>query len=236
MNDQPNDEKFDVFLQREARGYNEPPASVPRDEMFAAIMKARTEDRRPKTEGRRPKTEDRGRRLLLAWVGMAATLLVGVAIGKFALGTHAAPPAAGPLASNDGATRAPAAVPTAGAAVGPQAADNVSYERAATAELSRAEALLTAYGTGSAGAGVDKHLSAWARDILTNTRLLLDSPAADDPGRRRLLQDLELVLVQMVQRAPADGADDERAQINRSLEHTHVLTRLRSALPAGPNN
>lgn len=167
---------------------------------------------------------------------MAAALVIGVAIGKFALGTRAAAPAPAPLASNDGAARAPGAAPTAGALVGPKGANNVSYDRAATAELSRAEALLTAYGTGSAGAGVDKHLSAWARDILTNTRLLLDSPAADDPGRRRLLQDLELVLVQMVQRAPADGADDERAQINRSMEHTHVLTRLRSALPAGPNN
>ena len=83
---------------------------------------------------------------------------------------------------------------------------------------------------------MDKHLSVWARDILSNTRLLLDSPAADDPARRRLLQDLELVLVQMVQRSPEAGAGDERAQINRSMERTQVLTRLRSALPAGPNN
>lgn len=229
MNDHPNDEKFGEFLQREARGYNEPPALAGRDELFAAIMAARAGERRSKMDDRRAKA-------WVAWAGMAATLVLGVAIGKFALGTRAAAPAAGPLASNDGATSAPTAVPTAGTSVGPQATDNVSYDRAATAELSRAEALLTAYNTGSASAGVDKHLSAWARDILTNTRLLLDSPAADDPGRRRLLQDLELVLVQMVQRAPADGADDERAQINRSLEHTHVLTRLRSALPVGPNN
>lgn len=217
-----SEEKFEEFLRREAQGYNDPPELTGRDELFASIMVARTADRRPKTE-------DRNRRLV--WIAMAATLLVGVAIGKFALGTHGAAPVAAPLASSGASTGA-----AAGPAVAPQAADNVSYDRAATAELSRAEALLTAYGTGSASAGVDKHLSAWARDILTNTRLLLDSPAADDPGRRRLLQDLELVLVQMVQRAPADGADDERAQINRSLEHTHVLTRLRSALPVGPNN
>jgi hypothetical protein len=131
------------------------------------------------------------------------------------------------------------ALPAPGGANTPAAAGNAgsaSYNRAATAELSRAEALLTAYGTSTANAGVDKHLSAWARDILSNTRLLLDSPAADDPARRRLLQDLELVLVQMVQRSPEAGAGDERAQIDRSMEHTQVLTRLRSALPAGPNN
>jgi hypothetical protein len=100
--------------------------------------------------------------------------------------------------------------------------------------------LLTAYGaSNSAGvgnAGIDKQLSAWARDILSNTRLLLDSPAAADPERRRLLQDLELVLVQMVQRSPSAGAGEERSHIDRSLERTHVLPRLRSALPAGRNN
>lgn len=230
MNDHPNDEKFGEFLQREARGYNQPPTTVPRDEMFAAIQAART------AAGSR-KPEAGSRRTYVAWIGMAATLVIGVAIGKFALGTRDVAPPAGPLASNGGAaTRGPDAGLAAGAPAAPQAARHVSYDRAATAELSRAEALLTAYGTGSASAGVDKHLSAWARDILSNTRLLLDSPAADDPSRRRLLQDLELVLVQMVQRSPAAGADDERAQIDRSLDRTQVLTRLRSALPAGPNN
>jgi hypothetical protein len=218
-----SEDKFEEFLRREARSYNEPPENVPRGEMFAAIIAARAAGRGPKTEDRRPN-------LRFALIGMAATLLVGVAIGKFALGRHDASSPASPLAANGGAT-APEA-----AGVGPAGASNASYNRAATAELSRAEALLTAYGTSSADAGVDKHLSTWARDILSNTRLLLDSPAADDPARRRLLQDLELVLVQMVQRSPAAGAGDERAQINRSLDRTQVLTRLRSALPVGPNN
>src|ERR1039458_3783747 len=90
--------------------------------------------------------------------------------------------------------------------------------------------------TRKANAGVDKQLSTWARDILSNTRLLLDSPAADDPSRRRLLQDLELVLVQMVQRSPAAEEAEERSHIDRSMERTQVLPRLRSALPAGRNN
>lgn len=228
MNDHVNDEKFEEFLQREARSYNEPPATVPRDEMFGAIVAARAADRRPRTE-------DRARRSQLAWIGMAATLVLGVAIGKFMLGGHDASSAAAPLAANGNAAASPANA-GADAPVGAGNGASASYNRAATAELSRAEALLTAYGTSAANAGVDKHLSVWARDILSNTRLLLDSPAADDPARRRLLQDLELVLVQMVQRSPEAGAGDERAQINRSMERTQVLTRLRSALPAGPNN
>ena len=221
MNDEMNDEKFEEFLQREARGYNAPPELVERDELFASIMAARTADRGPKTE-------DRNGTHRVAWIGMAATLLIGVAIGKFALGRHDGSSAAAPLAANGGTGAAPV--------TGSADTSTASYTRAATAELSRAEALLTAYGTSGANPGVDKQLSTWARDILSNTRLLLDSPAADDPARRRLLQDLELVLVQMVQRSPAAGVGDERAQIDRSMERTHVLTRLRSALPAGHNN
>jgi hypothetical protein len=224
-----SEDKFEEFLQREARGYNAPPGNVPREEMFAAIMAARRNG-----DGRSKMKDGRGRPRM-AWIGMAATLIVGVAIGKFALRGHDAAPAAVPLVAN-GTSGVSPATGDAGASTGAGRTGNVSYNRAATAELSRAEALLTAYGTSSASAGVDKHLSAWARDILSNTRLLLDSPAADDPARRRLLQDLELVLVQMVQRSPAAGVDGERAQIDRSMERTQVLTRLRSALPAGPNN
>jgi hypothetical protein len=62
--------------------------------------------------------------------------------------------------------------------------------------------------------------------MLTNTRLLLDSPAGDDPVRRRLLEDLETVLVQLLQRT--GGAVDERALIERTLERTQLLSRLRS--------
>jgi hypothetical protein len=216
MTERMDDEKFEEFLRREARAYNAPPGEVPRDEMFAAIKATRTDDRGPRTE-------DLSRRPRFVWIGMAAALLLGVAIGKFV------------LAHPD--SRAPelAASPTVPSA--PQShTDTASYARAATEELSRAEALLTAYSASSANGAVDRQLSGWARDILSNTRLLLDSPAAVDPARRKLLQDLELVLVQMVQRSPEAGAGEERAHIERSLERTQVLTRLRSALPAARNN
>jgi hypothetical protein len=224
MTDNMNDEKFEVFLQREAGSYNSPPADVPRDEMFAAITASRKPEAGSRmTEDRGPKTEHGVRGLRFAWIGMAATLLIGVAIGKFA------------LTRQDGAAPVLAAAATSPAA--PQSnTDTTSYARAATAELSRAEALLTAYSASGANAAVDKQLSGWARDILSNTRLLLDSPAAVDPARRRLLQDLELVLVQMVQRSPEAGANEERAHIDRSMERTQVLTRLRSTLPAARIN
>jgi hypothetical protein len=210
-----SDEKFEEFLQREARAYNEPPVSVPRDEMFAAIAAARAAAAKTNRQG--PATTSPRFVSRLAWLGMAATLVIGVAIGKFVLQKQEAPRVA---------TVAAAQQDTVG----------TSYATATAAQLVRAEALLTAYSASNTNTGVDKQLSSWARDILSNTRLLLDSPAADDPARKRLLQDLEVVLVQMVQRSPSAGAAEERSHIERSIERTQMLPRLRSALPAGRNN
>jgi hypothetical protein len=80
---------------------------------------------------------------------------------------------------------------------------------------------------------MDAQLGTWARELLSNTRLLLDSPVANDPQRRPLLQDLELVLVQIVQLSPGSTPQD-RELIDKTLQQDHVLSRLRTAIPAGP--
>lgn len=117
---------------------------------------------------------------------------------------------------------------------GREAAPNsaLSYQVATIHHLSNAEALLTAFRSDSRDAKMDAQLSIWARDLLSNTRLLLDSPAADDPQRAKLLGDLELVLAEMVQLAPNASAQD-RELIEGSIKNGHVMTRLRSAIPAG---
>jgi hypothetical protein len=79
---------------------------------------------------------------------------------------------------------------------------------------------------------MDAQLGAWARQLLNNTRLLLDSPVAKDPTRRPLLEDLELVLVQIVQLSPGSTPED-RDLVEKTLQHDHVMTRLRTAIPAG---
>jgi hypothetical protein len=110
---------------------------------------------------------------------------------------------------------------------------NVPYQVATIRHLANAEALLTAFRTDSRDAKMDAQLSAWARDLLSNTRLLLDSPAADDPQRARLLGDLELVLAEIVQLSPGANAQD-RGLIEGTIRNGQVMTRLRSAIPAGP--
>lgn len=109
----------------------------------------------------------------------------------------------------------------------------VPYQVATIRHLANAEALLTAFRTDSRDAKMDAQLSKWARDLLSNTRLLLDSPAADDPQRAKLLGDLELVLAQIVQLSPGAAAQD-RDLIEGGIQSGHVMTRLRSAIPAGP--
>ncbi|HEX9127722.1 MAG TPA: hypothetical protein VF850_01025 [Gemmatimonadaceae bacterium] len=121
-------------------------------------------------------------------------------------------------------------------AIQPPSANSTSasaYQLAAVRHLSEAEALLTSFRTRSnADQQMDAQLGSWARELLSNTRLLLDSPVANDPQRRPLLEDLELVLVQIVQLSPGSTPQD-RELIEKTLQHDHVMTRLRTAIPAG---
>ncbi len=190
------------------------------------------------------------------WIGMAATLLIGFGIGRgqrsqapataVAVGT----PATGPVAAAAPTSRdvAPSPVRSTVAAANPASMVATAATRRSTASrlpaatraesngnsfsiasrehLQRAEALVSVVAATPADAAMDSLTGAWARDMLTNTRLLLDSPAGDDPVRRRLLEDLETVLVQLIQRSGADA--DERALIDRTLQRTQLLTRLRS--------
>ena len=119
------------------------------------------------------------------------------------------------------------------AAVPPHAAAPRDLYRLASQQmLGQAEALLAHYRADRAAERMDPGIGRWARDVLTSTRLLLDSPAAEDPEMRSLLQDLELVLAQIVQRTgQADPLEDE--MIDRTIEDRDLLPRLRAAVPAG---
>lgn len=109
---------------------------------------------------------------------------------------------------------------------------STTYQVATQRHLADAEALLTSFSMGTRDARMDAQFAVWAKGLLSNTRLLLDSPAGDDPRRAKLLQDLELVLAQIVQLSPNALAQD-RELIRGSIQSEHVMTRLRTAIPAG---
>jgi hypothetical protein len=110
------------------------------------------------------------------------------------------------------------------------------YRAAAVQTLVQAEAVLTAY-RGAESTTRDpqamQQAARWARDVLSSTRLLIDSPAGRDPQMRTLFTDLELVLAQIVQLSGTPLEASERELIDRAMRDRDLLPRLRSVVPAG---
>jgi hypothetical protein len=110
----------------------------------------------------------------------------------------------------------------------PSLADAVS----ATAVFARAEVMLTRFKNEAGAASADTALSRWARQLLTDTRLLLDSPAAEEPARRMLLQDLELILIQIARSSRNNDAADLQITSD-ALRDSGLLHKLRTVVPSG---
>ena len=120
------------------------------------------------------------------------------------------------------------------AASAPTAASHVAYKVAATQHLSRAETFLTSFRMSSTAGTADAEFWTGAGELLSNTRLLLDSPAGADPVFKELLGELELVLVQIVQLSYERGNEIELQLLTDGIERKGLLPRLRTAIPAGP--
>lgn len=212
-----SDDTFEHWVRDTAQDYNRPTDRVPREEMWQAIQAARHQAhvRALPPSGSRRRGAPRWR------VAAAAVLLVGAGIG-IGYGVRGAN------------TSASVAVADTAASTGPDSAPAdvlTTYDVAAAQHLTSAEVLLTAF-QASADAESANAAQRWARNLLSTTRLLLDSPAATDPERRRLFEDLERILVQIVQLAP-DAPPDDRAYVERVIGRDQVLTRIRTSIPAG---
>ena len=215
-----SDPQFDAWLARVAPGLNEPGAT-PRAEMWRAIHSAQAAARDAQASGIArviPIRRNPWRLMSL----IAAALLLGVALDRMVLRREG-------TASRVAGSELPAP--------GRSDSDDPGrlYRMAAVQTLTQAEALLTAFRAGTPQRDSESmdQLGRWARDILSSTRLLMDSPAGDDPLLQSLLEDLELVLVQIVQLSGAPLAPADRALIDRALESRDLLPRIRTAVPAG---
>ncbi|MGH7531310.1 MAG: hypothetical protein ACREMN_13060 [Gemmatimonadales bacterium] len=202
-----DDSQLEPWLRDAARAYHTPPAT-PREAMWDQL----TARRRRRVLTRR----------VTRWaLAAAAVLALGVGIGRWSAGHGAAPDDSGAKLAGESTT---------------DARRDFVYHVAATQYLSRTEAFLTGFRAELQRAGRGDQLpprfTGQARDLLSTTRLMLDSPAADDARLRSLLEDLELVLAQIAQFGASDGADAEL--ITQGMDHANVLPKLRSAIPAGP--
>jgi len=219
------DAAFDAWIARVAPALNAPP-SAPRGEMWNAIQSARAAARDAQA-GLVPGVTPLRRRPWRLLSVIAAALLIGVAFDRMVLRAPVGP----------GATRR---VPPRTVARDDRDPARL-YRMAAAQTLTQAEALLTAYraasgpgAPGSAAGANARQLGSWGREVLTSTRLLMDSPAGRDPQLRALFDDLELVLVQIIQLSGAPLDTAERALIDHALEEHDLLPRIRTAVPAGP--
>jgi hypothetical protein len=202
-----DDKDLDRLLTEMRRSYNVPPERVPVDEMWGRIQgEAFTAPggRAGRLVGRAPRA--------IWWIGLAAALVVGVGIGRL---TTVAPPQ---VVSGDSSRLASPA---------PRAAD--PYDRATTRYFGQTAALLIALPAEARAGRTDQRFVARAAELLTTTRLLLDSPAAADPRVRALLEDVELVLAQVAS-LESDRGRVEFELIAQALEQRDLLPRLTSAV------
>ena len=162
-----------------------------------------------------------GRRHVGRWggpaLGLAAGLLLGVGIGAGLWRAGAGEPSSVVVAAADRARAADALRP------------DPAYETVAIEYFDQAVALLASLPSELDEGRPDARLAMQARDLLSTTRLLLDSEAAgSDPQLQALLDDLELVLAQVV-RLPTGRDSTQSALINEALQTRDVLPRLRTA-------
>ena len=205
-----DDQRFEDLIRSAAPSFREPPPA-PMDAMWARIER----EHYGSSLRRNPWQRWAG-----PVIGMAASLAIGFGLGR---STTPAPQAVAP------ATTSVATV----ASVGESSSDIAGPYRAVTSRyLGQAVALLVALPSSSEYTP-DRKLIEHAGDLLSTTRLLLDSPAAEDPELKVLLDDLELVLAQVV-RLSSKRPRQELELITDALEERDVLPRLQSAVTSFP--
>ena len=143
-------------------------------------------------------------------IGLAAALMMGIGLGRFSTKDAPAPTVA--AVATDTATPASRA-----------------YDKAASELLGRTVVLLTSLPAEARSIGAGEGFSNQATELLTSTRLLLDSPAASDARFKDLLEDLELVLAQIAM-LHSGRSRQELDLITDALEERDVVPRIRSAV------
>jgi len=254
----------DELIARAAREYNTP-GPVPRDEIWNRIVEARRSSlsAQPIASPSR-----RTRYWVWPSVGVAAAGLVaiGVAIGRnverarvpapLATAAHDSVRTAPDLAATGLQTQGIREIPVNTAtsdSTSPSArlaapgsfgagdranSDNLAYRLAVVNHVVGSEAMITAFRASARRGEVDAQLAKWSHDLLGETRLLESSAPSDDVTMKRLLEDLELVLAQIVQYTNhGTHSPDDLDLIERSIRRRGVMSNIRNVsagqLPSG---
>jgi hypothetical protein len=253
MTDHPTDD-FDELLHAAARDYNRP-GDTPREQMWSEIRAQRAR------HASAPARPIRTRPLWVIPIAAAAVLILGIALGRTYDHWTARVTAPHDVAKTkpDSAIKPNARLaivpPTPDTETNPEPiaqrskpnaprstegsqpfngnAARMAYRLAVVEHLAGTEAMLTSFRAAAKRGEVDAQITAWARNLLTTTRLLQASAAQDDPTMKRLLDDLELVLVQIAQYTSAGTHHAEELElIEHSIERRGVIGKLQMNIPA----
>ena len=205
-----DEKRFDDVIRNLPDDFKVPEA--PLEEMWQVIENAHF--------NRRIDATSRGWMRNAPWLAAAATLLIGIGIGRyFPSRTAASTSSPSTFASPNTATTVPDTSAVADA-----------YRDQTNQYLGQAAALLISLPARDASQKAGATFANKASDLLVTTRLLIDSPAANqDPKLRSLLEDLELVLVQIA-RLRGERNKGDLDLIHQAVEQGDVLSRLNSAV------
>jgi len=207
-----DENRFDEVIRDLPQSFNTP-SEPPLDEMWKVIEDAHFN---APASTRRPG----GMNSRAPWLAAAAALVIGIGIGHYV-----------PLGKKTqrSGNAAVAVGSTQTLALGADSAIADAYRDQTSNYLGQAAALLISLPPQNASGKADAAFAGKAADLLVTTRLLMDSPAAQDPKLRALLEDLELVLVQIA-RLRGERNKGDLDLIHQAVEQGDVLSRLNSAV------
>jgi hypothetical protein len=207
-----DENRFDEVLRDLPRSFNNP-SEPPLDEMWRVIENAHFNS--PAAVVR-----PRGMTARSPWLA-AAALVIGIGIGRYLPAGRSA---------GDGDALPPAVAVNESLPPGADtSAVGDAYRDQTSRYLGQAAALLISLPAKDSSSNADATFAGKAADLLVTTRLLMDSPAAQDPKLRSLLEDLELVLVQ-VARLRGGKSREDLDLIHQAVEQGDVLSRLNTAV------
>ncbi|HXC25695.1 MAG TPA: hypothetical protein VNU46_07250 [Gemmatimonadaceae bacterium] len=243
----PDDERFAAFLRSAVPQLDVPSVAVPREEMWTRIMAQRHGHALLGLAAH--ESENTSETAEFTTIGQVAPSLASVpraysgrTISVWGQGIPvrwAVPMVAGVLVVGlvvglqVGVRRVVSIQPQVAATQ--QLPKDVPAQVVAEQHFRNVEHLLTTFAsykaTGKETPEIDAKVVAQARQLLSTTQLLLDSPVGLDAQRRHLLTDVELALMQITQLAPTGPAED-RDFVEHSIERSQVMERLQQQHPA----
>jgi uncharacterized membrane-anchored protein YhcB (DUF1043 family) len=200
-----DDKKFDDMLMAARTRYRVPPEPS-REAIWAGI----------ESEAFAPPVVRRSNQWQFGWKLAAASLIIGVLAGRMSARIGGEP--AGMMANANQV-----------AEVSMVSDASRPYQQTTEEVLGRSAVLLAALRSSDLKQIDAEQMSNQATRLMNRVRLLLDSPAANDPQVQNLLLDLETTLAQIARMQPSRGKTDINL-INEAVAQRDIVPRIQSVV------